>query len=130
MNDGLMPSRAEMVAKLYPAWQAREARNQANKDDALFKEQFLQWAGLEGETELYDNEHGIRAWKTESPRQSWDLRDASPDLVIYLAKEGLLDVKNTAFNQRRKDAPSQWLDLALKHRHEGVIEVTHIEKVD
>lgn len=136
----MYPSREEIVAELYGAYLARQERARANKVDDPFKERALQWANLEGESELYDNEHGIRFYITERPNYSWDLREASPDLILWLAKEGLLDVKTSALDKRNeeiskgtrayKPGEAMWLGLVQKHRIEGTSQVTHLEKVD
>jgi hypothetical protein len=62
MTTELLATRAEIEAKLYPLWLARQAKNAALKDDNEMTELVKQWLGLEGEEEIADGEHDIRAY--------------------------------------------------------------------
>lgn len=130
MTQGLIASREEIVAKLYPLWLVRQAKNAASKDDVAATEEIKNWLGLEGEDEVVDGEHDIRAYIKPVSTTTWDIREASAEVILALAAEGLLDVKNTAFNERRKNAPSLLLDMALKYRSEGENYQLRVEKKD
>ena len=126
----LIESREDVVAKLHELWLARQAMNEAKKVDAKLSEGVKQWMGREGEDELFDGEHGIRAWIKEVKTTTWDIRTASTEMILLLARDGILTVNNTAFNERRKNAPHPVLDDALKYRHEGENYQLRVEKKD
>jgi hypothetical protein len=127
----LIESREDVVAKLYDLWLARQAKNEAAKVDAQLTEGVKNWLGLEGEDEIVDGERGIRAYiKEVGSTPTWDIRNAPDEVILFLAKDGVLTVNNTAFNSRRKNAPSLVLDDAIKYRQEGVNYQLRVEKKD
>lgn len=134
----LIESREDVVTKLYPLWLARQAKNAATADDKAMTEAVKQWLGLEGEEELSDGEHGIRAFiKEVGAGVTWDIRTAPPELVLWLAQNGYLDVRTKKVDEDMKSAPTtQLLDLNAKvlnvpkYRFPGVNYQLRIEKED
>lgn len=136
VTTGLIAEQATIVAKLNDLFQARSAKNAAGKVDNELTAVVKQWMQLnadgldkdeKGDPYLDDGEHGIRA-KLESRRSiSWDLRRAPDEVVLYLARDGLLKVDNTAFEARRKVAPAVHLDDAMAYRHEGEESALRVE---
>ena len=128
MTTELIADQATIVAKLNDLCQARSLKNAAGKVDSELTAIVKQWIQLnadgldqdaKGDPYLDDGEHGIRA-KLESRRStSWDLRPAPEAVVLFLAREGLLKVDNTAFESRYRTAPDARLDDALGYRHDG-----------
>ena len=131
MTSELIESREDVVGKLYDLWLARQAKNEATKVDTKLTEGVKQWLGLEGEDEIVDGERGIRAYiKEVGAAPTWDIRTAPDEVILFLAKDGVLTVNNTAFESRRKNAPSTKLDDAIKYRHQGVNYQLRVEKKD
>ena len=81
----------------------------------------------EGVEEMWDHERGAHATVTSRKNKEWDLRTAPDEVVLYLAREGLLTVREQSFRQRRIDAPSTKLDDAVKFKTEGAIPVLKTE---
>jgi hypothetical protein len=122
--------REGVIAKLYELWLIRQAKNAATKDDSFLTEQIKQWMGLEGEEELFDGEHGIRVYIKEIGAPNWNLTEAPDEVILHLAREGLLNVKNSDFDKARKNKPSTLLDRALEHKNDGVNYQLRVEKRD
>ena len=127
-NDLLILDQVTIVAKLNELSQARAAKNAAGKVDTELTAIVKQWMQLnadgldhdeKGAPYLDDGEHGIRAKLESRKTTSWDLRPAPPDVILYLAGEGLLKVDTAAYDSRRKTAPATQLDDAMDYRHEG-----------
>jgi hypothetical protein len=112
----LIESREDVVAKLYDIWLARQAKNEATKVDKTLTEGVKNWLGLEGEEEIVDGERGVRAFiKEVGAEPTWDIRTAPDDLVLWLAKNGYLDVRTKKVDGDLKNAPAtQLLDLNAK----------------
>ena len=126
----LMESREDVVAKLHELWLARQAMNEAKKVDAKLSEGVKQWMGLEGEDEVFDGEHGIRAWIKEVKSPTWDVTTASDDLILFLAHEGVLQVSETKYRAAQKLKDDMRLNDALNYRHEGATYQLRVEKKD
>ena len=129
MTD-LIASREDVVAKLQDLWLARQAKNEAARVDAQLTESVKQWMGLEGEDELFDGEHGIRAWIKEVKSPTWDVTTASDDLILFLAREGVLQVSETKYRAAQKLKDDMRLNDALNYRHEGSTYQLRVEKKD
>ena len=138
MTTELLADRAAVVAKLNELWLARQAKNAATKVDSELTEQVKQWMGLEGEDELFDGEHNIRAYiKEVGAGVTWDIRTAPPELVLWLAQNGYLTVQTKKVDEDLKTAPTtQLLDLNAKvknvpkYRFPGVTTQLRVEKKD
>jgi hypothetical protein len=126
----LMESREAVVAKLHELWLARQAMNEAKKVDAKLSESVKQWMGLEGEDEVFDGEHGIRAWIKEVKSPTWDVTTATDDLILFLAREGVLQVSETKYRAAQKLKDDMRLNDALNYRHEGATYQLRVEKKD
>ena len=129
MTD-LIASREDVVAKLHDLWLARQAKNEAARVDAQLTESVKQWMGLEGEDELFDGEHGIRAWIKEVKSPTWDVTTASDDLILFLAREGVLQVSETKYRAAQKLKDDMRLNDALNYRREGSTYQLRVEKKD
>ena len=130
MTSDIYISREEVESKLYPLWLARQAKNAATKDDKEMSDAVKQWLGLEGEDELVDGEHGVRAFIKEVKDPTWDVTTASDDLILYLARAGVLQVSETKYRAAKKLKDSHHLDDALNYRHEGATFQLRVEKKD
>ena len=128
-NDIYIP-REEAESKLLPILLARQAKNAAIKEDETNSEIVKQWFALEGEDELFDGEHGIIGYQKAVKRTTWDITRAPDEVILYMAREGLLDVKDRAFTERRTNKPSLLLDDAVSFRHEGETLQLRVEKKD
>lgn len=107
-------AREKLVATLNQLFQARQAKNEASKDDTKLSAAIKQYLELAGEgEELLDREHGIRAFLTSTRRTEWDLRPLTDDVVIALKHAGLLTIQTAAFDALRKAAPSTVADDVL-----------------
>ena len=129
MTD-LIASREDVVAKLHDLWLARQAKNEAARVDAQLTESVKQWMGLEGEDELFDGEHGIRAWIKEVKSPTWDVTTASDELILFLAREGVLQVSETKYRAAQKLKDDMRLNDALNYRREGSTYQLRVEKKD
>jgi uncharacterized protein YacL (UPF0231 family) len=124
----LIASREEMVGKLHELWLTRQAKNEAAKVDSDLTEQFKMWMGLEGEDELYDGEHGIKAFIKEVKTSTWDITTASDELILWLAREGILQVSETKYRAAQKLKDDMHLNDALSYRNEGENYQLRVEK--
>lgn len=61
--------------------------------------------------ELRDSEHGISGTRERRTNVSYDIRTAPPDMVVWLAQNGYLDVKKSKVEEDMKSSPSMWLNL-------------------
>ena len=129
-TDDIYIAREDVVAKLYELWIARQAKNEAAKVDAKLSEAVKQWMGLEGEDELFDGEHGIRAWVKEVKSPTWDVTKASDELILFLAREGVLQVSETKYRAAQKLKDDMRLNDALNYRQEGATYQLRVEKND
>ena len=138
MTGDIYISREEVESKLYDLWLARQAKNAATKDDKEMSDAVKQWLGLEGEDELVDGEHGVRAFiKEVGAGDTWDIRTAPPELVLWLAQNGYLTVQTKKVDEDLKSAPTtQLMELNAKvknvpkYRFPGVTTQLRVEKKD
>lgn len=130
MSPALIEERAQIVARLYPLWLARQAKNEASRADAADTAVVKQWLGLEGERSIEDGEHGIVASLRPRKVTSWDTRKMPDELVLFLRDNGLLTVVTGAFDAARKAAPATLLDEANRYRLEGEEWSLMVEKRD
>lgn len=130
MNDDVYIAREDVVAKLHELWLARQAKNEASRVDKKISDAMKKWMGDEGEDELFDGEHNIRAFIKPKKRATWDLMYAPAEVLVHLAREGLLDVKETPFHERRQNKPNVLLDQAVDFRHEGETYELRVERKD
>ena len=126
----LIESREDVVAKLYDLWLARQAKNSAAKVDTELSARVKQWMGLEGEDVLFDGEHNIMATIKEVKSPTWDVSTAPEDLIVWLAREGILLVNEAKFKAARSLRDRTLLDDALNYRHEGSTYQLRVEKKD
>ena len=129
-TDWMYVAREDVVARLHELWLARQAKNEAARVDAQLTESVKQWMGLEGEDELFDGEHGIRAWIKEVKSPTWDVTTASDELILFLAREGVLQVSETKYRAAQKLKDDMRLNDALNYRHEGSTYQLRVEKKD
>lgn len=105
------------------------ARTHGRKADEIAESVKL-WLTLNRETEIIDDELGVRAYL--QPRKTapkWDVQSMPDDLILALANAGLLTVSTAAFDALRKAAGSIQLDDANKYRMEGETEALMVEAV-
>jgi hypothetical protein len=131
MTTDIYITREEVEAKLPALLLARTVKNASTKEDNELTAIVKQWMALEGEDELFDGEHGIRAWiKEVGTSPTWNVREMPDDLILFLAHDGVLTVNNKAFESRKLNAPDgRFLD-AMNHRQEGVNYQLRVEKKD
>ena len=124
----LIDEQAQIVSLLLPLFEARQAKNEATNDDKKFTprvKQFLElnWEQLDhnskGAPVIVDHEHDLLAYPTSSKETGWNVSKMPDDLVVWLAKQGLLTVATKAFDDRRKNDPDIHLDDAMRYRTEG-----------
>jgi hypothetical protein len=134
----LIDEQAQIVSLLAPLLDAREAKNAASKDDEQFTprvRQFLElnWDSLDhnskGAPVLVDHEHDVIAYLASRKETGWNVSKMPDDLVVWLARAGLLTVATKAFDDRRKNDPDIHLDDALRYRTEGESYSLRVERV-
>lgn len=133
----LIETEADAVGVIAPLETIRIEKRKLVLADTLQTEPLKQWMGLNlnlldldarRRPYLEDGEHGIRAILGTRQTTNWDLRTCPTDVLRFMADAGLLDVRNGGFDLARKDAGSQWLELAVRYRSRGETEVLLIER--
>lgn len=108
--DALAEERA-LVAKLLPLWEARQAKNEASKDEERLSGPVKQFLELNPDvTSLDDLEHDVHASLQRRGSTEWDLRPLADDDVLALKAAGLLTIRTRAFDELRKAAQSTTWD--------------------
>lgn len=128
----------QIVSLLLPLIEARQAKNEATKVDLELGTRVKQYLELHrntldhdntGRPTLEDDEHGILAYLMSSRETSWNVSRMPDELVVWLARAGLLTVATTAFDQRKRNDPDTHLDDALGYRTEGEKSVLRVVRV-
>ena len=106
-----------IIGLLEQLYEARQAKNEAAKDDERLSGRVKQWLGLQSEgTTVTDGEHGLTASLQRRVVTTWDLRPLSAEQVEALHGLGLLTVSTSAFDALRRAAPSSMLDSIVNTR--------------
>jgi hypothetical protein len=138
MTTDIYITREEVEAKLPALLLARTVKNASTKEDNELSAAVRKWMADEGEEELFDGEHGIRAYiKEVGAAPTWDIRTAPPDLILWLAQNGYLTVQTKKVDEDLKSAPTtQLMELNAKvknvpkYRFPGVTTQLRVEKKD
>ena len=96
--------RRKLIESLALIEGARATKNAAGRTDTKLSGPVKQHLEMNPDDELIDGESGISAWLEPRKTTSWDLRSLAqrkPDLLVWLAHNGLLTVNTTAFTAIR-----------------------------
>ena len=108
----------EQVAQAYAV--EKDAHTAQGRSLDGIRDRLKQFMGLENIDELVDGETGYGVELGEPTRATtWDVEHMPDQLVVHLAKRGLLTVSTRAFDALRKAAGSPVLDDAERFRMTG-----------
>mgnify|MGYP000895567101 FL=1 len=117
----------ELLARLHVA---RQTQNTAKREADGLADRVKQWLDLENETEIADDERGIRAYYQSRSTTTWDVASMPDDLILILANTpGLMTINTSAFDALRRAGGSAALDDAMRFRMTGETRALQVEAV-
>ena len=119
MDETATYERRQIVELLAPLQVAREESRVAGKRASDLGDRVKNWMLLEGENEVTDDERGIRVFLQSTTETTWDIEHMREEVVLELAKRGLLTVNTRAFDALKRTATNSLMDEADRFRMRG-----------